>query len=134
MAMAWNKYGAKRVVAPNGEIFDSSKEYRRWCELQLLERAGKVSGLKRQVTFELIPAQRAESTEVYKAGPQKGLPKPGEVIEKPTKYVADFVYCDEHGNTVVEDTKGCKRGAAYDLFSIKRKLFLYRYGVRIKET
>ena len=82
-----NKFGARKITAPNGEIFDSSKEYRRFCELQLLERAGKISGLKRQVTFELIPAQREESTEVYKAGPQKGLPKPGAVIEKAVKYV-----------------------------------------------
>ena len=132
--MAGNKFGAKRVIAPNGEVFDSKKEYTRWCELQLLERAGKVSGLKRQVTFELIPSQREKSTQVYKAGPQKGLPKPGAVIEKACSYVADFVYCDEKGNTVVEDTKGLKKGAAYDLFAIKRKLFLYRYGIKIKET
>ena len=129
-----NKFGAKKVTAPNGEVFDSKAEYRRWCELSLLEKAGKVSGLKRQVTFELIPTQRAESTEVYKAGPQKGLPKPGAIIEKPVKYVADFVYCDEDGTTVVEDTKGLKKGAAYDLFVIKRKLFLQRYGIKIKET
>lgn len=132
--MAGNKFGAKKITAPNGEIFDSLKEFRRWNELKLLERAGMVSGLKRQVTFELIPSQRAESTEIYKAGPQKGLPKPGPVIEKPVKYVADFVYCDEHGNTVVEDCKGYKKKAAYDVFVIKRKLFLCRYGIRIKET
>jgi len=111
--MAWNKYGAKKVTAPNGEVFDSAKEYRRWCELRLLERAGKISGLKRQVTFELIPKQDGE---------------------RACKYVADFVYCDADGNTVVEDTKGYKKGAAYDLFVIKRKLFLYRYGIKIKET
>jgi hypothetical protein len=133
-SMAGNKYGARKVTAPNGEIFDSSKEYRRFCELKLLEKVGKISGLKRQVTFELIPYQREKSTEVYKGGPQKGLPKPGAIIEKPCKYVADFVYCDADGNTVVEDTKGCKKGAAYDLFVIKRKLFLYRYGIKIKET
>lgn len=129
-----NKYGAKKVTAPNGEIFDSQKEYRRWCELGLLERAGKISGLKRQVTFELIPTQREGSTEVYKAGPQKGLPKPGAIIGQAVKYVADFVYCDADGKTVVEDCKGYKRGAAYDLFVIKRKLFLQRYGIKIKET
>lgn len=129
-----NKFGARRVIAPNGEIFDSKKEYRRFCELTLLEKAGKISGLKRQVTFELIPMQREKSTEVYKAGPQKGLPKPGAIIEKPVKYVADFVYCDENDNTIVEDTKGLKKGAAYDLFVIKRKLFLQRYGIKIKET
>lgn len=133
--MAGNKFGAKTIKDPvTGEFFDSRKEHRRYCELRLLERAGKISGLNRQVTFELIPSQKEESTEVYKAGPQKGLPKPGAVIEKPVKYVADFVYCDADGNTVVEDTKGYKRGAAYDLFVIKRKLFLQRYGIRIKET
>lgn len=133
--MAGNKFGARKVTDPTtGEVFDSKAEYRRWCELKLLEREGKISGLKRQVAFELLPAQRAESTEVYKAGPHKGLPKPGEVIEKAVKYVADFVYCDEHGQTVVEDTKGLKKGAAYDLFVLKRKLFLYRYGIKIKET
>ena len=130
-----NKFGAKKVTDPfTGEIFDSSKEYRRWCELKLLQRAGRISGLKRQVTFELIPTQREESTEVYKGGPQKGLPKPGAVIEQAVKYVADFVYLDSNGNTVVEDTKGYKKGAAYDLFVIKRKLYLQRYGIKIKET
>ena len=129
-----NKFGARKVTAPNGEIFDSAKEYRRWCELRLLERAGRISGLKRQVTFELIPLQREKSTQIYKAGPQKGLPKPGAVIEKACSYVADFVYCDAEGKTVIEDTKGYKKGAAYDLFVIKRKLFLQRYGIQIKET
>lgn len=133
--MTGNKFGARRVTDPTtGETFDSKAEYRRWCELKLLERAGKISGLKRQVTFELIPAQREESTEVYKAGPNKGRPKPGAVIEKACSYVADFVYCDSYGNTIVEDTKGYKKGAAYDLFVIKRKLFLQRYGIKIKET
>ena len=129
-----NKFGAKKIKDPaSGEIFDSKKEFIRWCELRIMERAGKISGLKRQVSYELIPPQREASTELYKAGPQKGLPKPGAVVELAVRYVADFVYCDEHGNIVVEDVKGYKKGAAYDLFVIKRKLFLKRYGVRIKE-
>lgn len=133
--MAGNKFGAKKVKDPfTGELFDSKAEHRRWCELRLLERAGKISGLKRQVTFELIPTQREESTEVYKAGPQKGLPKPGAVIEQAVKYVADFVYCDANGNTVIEDAKGCEKGAAYDLFVIKRKLMLMVHGIRVKEV
>ena len=133
--MAGNKFGAKKVTDPfTGEKFDSKAEYHRWCELKLLERAGKISGLHRQVTFELIPSQREESAEVYKAGPQKGLPKPGAVIEKPVKYVADFVYVDDKGNKVVEDTKGLKKGAAYDLFAIKRKLMLWIHGIMVVET
>ena len=61
-------------------------------------------------------------------------PSPCDSCKKPRKYVADFIYCDADGKTVVEDVKGYKKGAAYDLFAIKRKLFLHRYGIRIKET
>lgn len=131
---AGNKFGAKKVHSIDGQVFDSEKEYHRYCELRLLERAGKISDLKRQVKFELIPSQREETNEVYKAGPQKGLPKPGAVIEKPCRYIADFMYRDEHGNAVVEDTKGYKKGAAYDLFVIKRKMMLWMLGIKVKEV
>lgn len=142
-----NKFGAKKIKDPaSGEIFDSKKEFIRWCELRIMERAGKISGLKRQVTFDLIPSQREKSTEVYKAGPQKGLPKPGAVIEKACTYVADFVYdvpihqwyTNEDGHlvfadgweTVVEDVKGVKTEA----YKIKKKMMLWIHGIRIKET
>lgn len=133
--MAGNKYGAKKIKDPaTGYVFDSKHEFIRWCELRIMERAGKITNLRRQVKYELIPTQREKSTEVYKAGPQKGLPKPGAVIEKPCSYVADFTYIDEDGNFVAEDVKGYKKGAAYDLFSIKRKLLLLVHGIRLKEV
>lgn len=129
-----NKFGAKKVKDPaTGYWFDSHSELVRWYELQILERAGKISGLKRQVTFELIPTQRGKSTEFYKSGPRKGLPKPGPVLEKACTYVADFTYYQD-GEYIVEDVKGCKNGAAYDLFVIKRKLMLLVHKIRIKET
>lgn len=37
-----NKYGAKKVTAPDGTVFDSRKEYNRWVNLKLLERAGRI--------------------------------------------------------------------------------------------
>lgn len=39
------------------EVYDSKKEYDRWLELQMLERAGEISGLRRQVEYELLPAK-----------------------------------------------------------------------------
>lgn len=39
------------------EKYDSKKEYDRWLELQLLEKAGEVSELCRQVKYELLPAK-----------------------------------------------------------------------------
>lgn len=126
-----NKYG-NRKIEYNGEKYDSVKEYRRHDELKLLERAGKITGLQRQVKFELVPKQCEESTEVFQRGKNKGLPKPGKTLETAVCYVADFVY-KQDGKLCVEDVKGYKGGAAYAIFTIKRKLMLERFGIRIKE-
>lgn len=123
------KYGNKKITAGNGQVFDSKKEYRRYCELSLLERAGEITNLQRQVPYLLIPEQRAPSTEVYKKGSRAGQPKPGPVLERRVVYIADFVY-QENGEAVVEDTKGMRTKE----YVIKRKLMLYQYGIRIKET
>lgn len=124
-----SKYGAKRVTSPDGLRFDSIKERDRYCVLKLMERAGRITGLRRQVKFELLPTQRAESTEVYKGGPQKGLPKPGAVLEKAVSYIADFTYYQD-GKYIVEDVKGVRTEA----YKLKRKMMLYFHGIQIKET
>ena len=122
-----NKYGNKKIMTSEG-TFDSRKEYLRFHELSLLERAGAIQNLKRQVKYMLIPAQYEPSTEVYQRGEKKGQPKPGKLIEKECSYHADFVY-QENGLTVVEDTKGFRTTE----YIIKRKLMLYIHGIRIKE-
>lgn len=93
-----------------------------------MERSGQITGLKRQVKFELIPAQR----EPNKTGRRGGVIK-GKVIEQSCDYYADFVYKDSQGNLCVEDVKGYKQGGAYSVFTIKRKLMLYKYGIKIRE-
>lgn len=123
-----NKYGNKKIMTSDG-TFDSRKEYFRFKELSLLERAGAIQNLKRQVKYVLIPAQYEPSTEVYKRGEKKGQPKPGKMIEKECAYIADFVF-EENGKTVVEDTKGFKTKD----YIIKRKLMLYIHGIRINEV
>lgn len=122
------KYGNKKITA-DGQVFDSKKEYRRYCELSLLERAGEITNLQRQVPYLLIPEQRAPSTEVYKRGPRTGQPKPGPVLERKVTYIADFVY-EQNGETVVEDAKGVRTKD----YVLKRKMMLYRYGIHIKEV
>ena len=124
------KYGNKKAKV-NGEVLDSGKEGKRYKELLLLERAGLIADLKRQVKYVLIPAQRAPSRETYSKGPRKGTHKPGKLLEKECCYVADFVYTEVNSNRiVVEDVKGYKTPE----YIIKRKLMLYNYGIRIKET
>lgn len=128
------KYGSKKTIL-DGIAFDSKKEANRWAELKILEKAGKIEDLRRQVKFVLIPAQYEDSTEVYQRGVNKGKPKRGKLLEHECAYVADFVYrVVETDQTTVEDVKGCKMSKAYDIFVIKRKLMLERYKIRIREV
>lgn len=107
-----SKYNNRKLTI-DGEVFDSLKEYRRYRELALLQKAGQISDLKRQVKYELIPTQRIG----------------GRVIERACAYIADFEYT-ENGETVVEDTKGFRTKD----YIIKRKLMLHVYGIRIREA
>lgn len=126
--MRRSKYGNRKTVV-DGITFDSKKEANRFRELQLLERAGKITALQRQVKYVLIPTQREFSNEIYKKGAHQGHFKPGKVLEKECSYIADFAYIQD-GAYVVEDTKGVRTEA----YKIKRKLMLERYGVQIREV
>ena len=117
-----NKYSNIKVEM-DGETFDSRKEARRYYELKLLEKAGEIKNLQRQVKFVLIPSQYEEVIDT------KGKPKQ-KCIERECAYIADFQYQDAHtGELVVEDTKGVRTKE----YIIKRKLMLSVYNIRIKE-
>lgn len=123
-----NKYNARKVEY-DGILFDSQKEVLRYKELWSLYSEGIISNLQRQVKYILIPTQR----EPAQIGPRGGL-KQGKLLENECSYIADFVYTvNETGETVVEDVKGYKKGEAYKVFTIKRKLMLFVYGIQIKE-
>lgn len=123
------KYKNKKTII-DGITFDSLKEANRYRELKLLERAGKISLLRRQVKFVLIPAQYGKATQVYQRGKLKGQLKRGPLLERECAYIADFVYFDADGKKVVEDTKGMRTTD----YIIKRKLMLYIHGIKIKEV
>lgn len=110
-----NKYHARKWEL-DGMTFDSRKEARRWHELRFLLRAGVITDVQRQVPFELIPAQKDET---------------GRVIERAVVYKADFAY-RENGEYIVEDVKS--EATKTREYVIKRKLMLYRYGIRIREV
>lgn len=108
--------------------FDSKKESRRWQELCLLQRAGQITDLQRQVKFVLIPTQY-EKFPRYSTKTGKRLKDGIRTLEQECSYVADFTYMQD-GKQVVEDTKGVKTKD----YIIKRKLMLERHGIRIKEV
>ena len=107
-----SKYGNKKWVN-GGKTFDSRREAVRYQELLYLLRQGLISELELQVPFELIPSQKRD----------------GKVVERPVKYIADFVY-KENGETVVEDVKGVRTKD----YVIKRKLMLWEFGIKIREV
>lgn len=100
--------------------FASKREQARYGELALMQKAGDISDLQFQVKFELIPPQvRDDGTK-----------------ERGISYIADFVYKDQNGKTVVEDSKGYRNpsSATYAKFVMKRKLMLWVHGITIKEV
>lgn len=106
-----NKYGAKKVEI-DGRKFDSRAEGRRYSELKLLEQAGEISGLKCQVRFPL------DVNGMHVAD-----------------YIADFQYYEHLADRpTVEDVKGYKKGGAYAVFSLKKKLLKAIYDIDVKET
>ena len=106
------KYKNKKVKY-DGMVFDSLKEYNRYKELKILERAGAIEDLRTQVKYILIPSQYLN----------------GKCIERECSYIADFVYT-ENGKKVVEDTKGFRTKD----YIIKRKLMLYIHKIKITEV
>lgn len=111
-----NKYYNRHVRTSDGIVHDSQREANRWIELKLLERAGQIKNLNRQVKFVLIPKQA------------EYVGKRVKVLERECSYIADFVY-QENGQTIVEDTKGIKTKD----YIIKRKLMLYVHKIKIRE-
>ena len=118
-----SKYGNRKITR-DGETFDSLKEYRRFCELRLLEKAGAIQDLKRQVEYVLVPTLREPDSIGKRGGNIKG-----KVIERKVSYIADFVYLKD-GEIVVEDTKGFKTKE----YIIKRKLMLWLHNIKIREV
>ncbi len=120
-----SKYRNKKVTY-NGMEFDSGKERDRYFELEVMQRAGQIKNLRRQVTFELIPYQKV-LVPVFGGGTRC-------VTEKAVRYIADFVYEDKSTDrTIVEDVKSpiTRKQPEY---IIKRKLMLERYKIAIKEV
>ena len=103
------KYGNRKVTDAEGRVHDSTKEYRRWCELQLRERNGEITGLRRQVPFALVV---------------------NDVLV--CSYEADAVY-REGAALVVEDTKSAITRKKRD-YRIKVKLMQAIHGLQVREV
>ena len=107
--------GTKRTTTADGITHDSKTEAQRWEELKLMQQAGEICGLKRQVSIGLTGRDGPIMTD---SGKQQRV------------YKADFVYVDNAlGITVIEDRKGHET----DVFNLK-KAILAAQGMEIHIT
>jgi hypothetical protein len=106
-SMKYRKY-RNTPTEVDGIRFDSKKEAARWAELQLLERAGQITNLQRQVAFYFEHR--------------------GYLL---CKYVCDFCYLQD-GKQVVEDVKS--PASKTPLYRLKKKMMKAWYETEILET
>ena len=104
-----SKYSSAKTDI-DGIRFDSKKEAEFYAELKLREKAGEITHLRLQPRYLLQEAFKHDGKQY-----------------REIEYVADFEYV-ENGVTVVVDVKGFKTA----VYMIKRKLFLYKYGDKVK--
>lgn len=107
------KYGNKKTVI-DGQVFDSQAEARRWIDLRLLEKAGRIAYLERQVVIELLP--KVKYSDARRATPA-------------VRYVADFCYVNVQGERVIEDVKGVRTPA----YRLKKHMLKALHGLEVKE-
>ncbi len=121
MKRAWHQR-VKRLPREDrtseGVVFDSKAEMLRWQELQMLERAGVIVNLQRQLIMPLVIGgqQVRIRSERYKHG-------------RACIYTVDFSY-RENGQRVYEESKGhddpCSR--------LRRAVVEAIYGIEIRVT
>ena len=107
-----SKYHSKKVEY-QGEVFDSKFELTYFIYLKELEKQGKISALKRQNSYELLPRQTDSK---------------GKFIYHPIEYKSDFEYDDINHTHHTVDTKGILTPD----FRLKQKLFYYVFKRKIE--
>lgn len=124
-----SKYGNK-ITMVDGMRFDSKAEARFYLFLKDQERRGKITGLRRQVPYELIPAIY-EPTVVHLKTKDKIENK---CVQSAVRYVADFVYTDTE--TGIEEVVDVKSEATRKdkVYILKKKMMLAFKGIEVKEV
>lgn len=110
-----SKYGNIKTTI-DGYKFDSKAEAKRYSQLKLLMRSGKIDHLVLQPEFVIHEAFTHEGKKYQEI-----------------KYISDFKYIDFNGIVHVEDVKGSKKSIT-DVYSIKKKMFLCKFGVEVQFT
>lgn len=123
MTASWNhrqpkmKYWSSKVEY-QGKMFDSNRERDRFIYLKHLERNGKISQLRTQVSFQIIPPTirtvpiRMKTKVKYEE----------RCVEQDSEYTCDFLYI-ESGKYVCEEFKSEQTAKLAD-YVLRRKLMI----------
>ena len=96
------------------EKYRSGRERDRHQDLLILQFAGQIAGLTREVAFVLAPGIKIE----------------GEKRARPAlRYYVDFLYSTADGRIVAEDTKGVSTA----LYRAKKHLMATVHGIHVRE-
>lgn len=121
------KYNNKTFKA-DGYKWDSKKEYQRWLVLKDAEAQGLITGLQRQVKFELIPAVREEYVEHLKTKDKIKT----RTLQLAICYTCDFAYYKD-GEYIVSDVKASPKMLPKE-YVLKKKMLFALKGILIKEV
>jgi len=122
-----NKFFAHKVEY-DGIKFDSRLERDRYIFLVDAQAHGKISNLRRQVVFEIIPKQ----THIVAKQLKTKVRYEEKVLESNAEYTADFVYM-LGDREIVEDTKSEYTRKEKD-YVLRRKLLLFHNHIRLVEV
>lgn len=128
-----SKYHNK-IVYHDGYKFDSKKEGEYYLYLRELQKKGKISNLRMQVPFLLLPAvyEDVQAVKQLKKGPKMYMKKC--CIQRKVEYFADFVYTDNvTGLEEVVDVKS-KATEKKEAYRLKKKMMLALLGIKIVEV
>lgn len=112
-----NKFGAKKVVF-KGIEFDSTYERDRYIYLCQLQKEGKISGLRRQVRFILIP----KTTKIVPKQLKTKVKYEERCVELASVYHNDFLYIED-GKYITEEFKSQMTSTLPD-YVLRRKLMV----------
>lgn len=108
-----NKFNARKITCSDG-TFDSVKEYKAYlqfkAQMKAVDKDLQVQSIERQVRYDIAIA-----------GQKIGF------------YKLDYMVRYANGNKRYFDVKGCRKGCAYQLFKLKKKLVQSIYGITIEE-
>jgi hypothetical protein len=108
-----NKYHNKKITI-DGILFDSKREGNYYTKLKLMQNAGLIWNLELQKKYILQASFTFNDKKI-----------------REISYYADFVYEDKDGLHVI-DVKG-GNATKTDVYKLKKKLFIKKYGIDIEE-